>query len=160
MTGFNSVTLRGTFLNAPAVQETRNGFRLVEINLAVEEATKKDGQWGTKETVIPVTFFGEVMEDVATNYHAGDNVIVTGKVRSSASQSQDGREYYRLAISGTGIERISGVYGDNAGQQVQQVPVASAPAQYQHQQQMPSGLGRGQYAPRQSVQVNSNDVPF
>ena len=162
MNGFNVVTLRGEFINGPQVEETRNGFKLVEMNLAVTEPVMQDGKWGKRDTVIPVTFFGDTAEELRDRYHAGDLVIVTGKVRSTAAQTQNGREYYRLTISGTDVEQIFSPYEDRAAQRAS----AAAPPQQNYQpqtmnppvQQAPQGFQQ-RYNVQQGPQ-DPNDCPF
>ena len=122
MIGFNSVTLRGMISGHLDVNETKNGFKYLEVNVSIEENRMVDGKWTVAETIIPVTFFGETAEEIAGSCRAGDYLIMTGKVRSKMTQTQDGREFPRLSITCTSFEYVGSVRDE--------APPASAPQAY------------------------------
>lgn len=93
----NTVTLVGNLGKDPELKYTTNGKPMVNVTLAVSNPS-----WGDREpttTWANLVIFGRQAENVAASLSKGNNVIVTGTLRSYSYENEQG-----VRINGTQIQ--------------------------------------------------------
>lgn len=95
----NNVTVVGNVVRDPALKYTTSNLAILELSVAVNERVKKDGEYTNVPSFFDVTAFGDLAEQVASSIEKGDRVVVSGKLKQSSWETQEGQKRSKVGIT-------------------------------------------------------------
>ena len=101
MASENQVTIVGNLTRDPELRYTPNGAAVVKLGVAVSRRVKDEtsGQWKDADTsFFDVTAWRSLAENIAESLAQGNRVVVTGRLRMSSWETQDGEKRSRVEI--------------------------------------------------------------
>lgn len=140
----NRVNISGNLTRDPEVRATNSGTQVASFGIAVNDRRRNQqtGEWEDCPNFIDCTMFGNRAESVSRYLHKGSKVAISGKLRYSQWEAQDGSKRSKVGVVVEELEFMS---------QRQDAPQATA---YQRQ---PSAQA---YQQPQPVGIYEEDVPF
>lgn len=87
------ITLTGRLVTDPEIKFGASGMPIANLRVVTSGRRKTDAGWEDTDTTFwGVTAFRQLAENVAESLTKGDQVIVTGKVKSREWQDNDGNK--------------------------------------------------------------------
>ena len=144
----NEVILGGNLGSDPQLNYTQSGTAICKLTVATNKKWKdKDGNKKTDTQWHRVTVFGKRAETVSKFLEKGSFCLVTGEIRYSTFDKEDGTKQYMAEIVADDVEFVG--VKNSGGQQQQNNP----PPQNSYQQQQPQ---QNSYQAPQ----DDDDIPF
>ena len=145
MSSINHVTISGNIGGEPQQRSTQNGSIVLQFNVAVNERIKDpSGQWTDRANWGTRVMFGNRANATAQYLHKGTKVAISGKLRESRWQTQDGQNRSRLEIIVDEIEFMQPKQQDS----------------YQQQYQQPQPYQQPQMQPQPTPSLYDSNIPF
>lgn len=104
----NQVTLVGRLGKDPETRTTGSGMVVASLSVATTERKKEGDKWVEFAEWHKVTVFGRMAENVARYKKKGEQIAVTGRLKTDKWQDKDGNDRYTTAIIADNIEFIGG----------------------------------------------------
>jgi single-strand DNA-binding protein len=101
---FNKVVLLGNLTRDPDLKVTRNGIPVCEFGLAVNRTRSKDDAPDYFQVVV----WRELAEIVANYKKRGDGVLVEGRLRHDAWETEDGHKRSKVTVVAEQVQFLSG----------------------------------------------------
>ena len=118
-TNINVVVVSGNLTRDPETRQTTNSS-VTKFGLAVNERTKESGEWGERANFFNVTVWGAMGENVAKYLSKGSGCVVSGRLRWSKWETQDGETRQSVEIVAEQIQFMPKGSGGGGGGQPQQ----------------------------------------
>ncbi len=100
MADINCVTLTGRLTRDAELKYTQNGGAVVRFSLAVNRAKRNaDGSWGEDTSFFDCVYFGKGAEATNSYLTKGRMIAVSGELRQSRWEGQDGQARTRVEIT-------------------------------------------------------------
>ena len=98
--GLNSVAISGNIGSEPELRATNSGTQILSFSVAVNERVKNQqtGEWTDRANWVTCVIFGARAEKLANYLHKGDKVAVSGRLRYSSWETQDGQKRSKLEV--------------------------------------------------------------
>ena len=98
--GLNSVAISGNIGSEPELRATNSGTQILSFSVAVNERVKNQqtGEWTDRANWVTCVIFGTRAEKLANYLHKGDKVAVSGRLRYSSWETQDGQKRSKLEV--------------------------------------------------------------
>lgn len=95
-----TATIVGNCVAEPVTRYTKSGNAVVSFSVAVTQRRKNEsGQWEDGETSFyDVVVFDRLAENVAESLTKGRRVVVTGALRQSSWQTDDGQKRSKIEV--------------------------------------------------------------
>lgn len=97
----NRVEIQGGVTRDPTLRETKNGYHVCEVTLAVNgcryDAQKREQVVQT--TYVAVVFYGEWAE-IVSQRHRGDELYVIGEISQEVREKSDGKTETKTKVRG------------------------------------------------------------
>lgn len=102
----NNVVISGNLGADCEVSSTakKNGTPIVKFRLAVNDRIKKDGEWEDYANWVSVTMFGNYADAISDSLIKGTKVCVSGKLRYSEWENDEGEKRNKIEVIGDSIE--------------------------------------------------------
>lgn len=96
----NSVAISGNIGSEPELRATNSGTQILSLSVAVNERVKNQqtGEWTDRANWVTCVIFGTRSEKLANYLHKGDKVAVSGRLRYSSWETQDGQKRSKLEV--------------------------------------------------------------
>lgn len=96
----NSVAISGNIGSEPELRATNSGSQILSFSVAVNERVKNQqtGEWTDRANWVTCVIFGTRAEKLANYLHKGDKVAVSGRLRYSSWETQDGQRRSKLEV--------------------------------------------------------------
>lgn len=105
MASYNRVVLIGNVTREIELKYIPNGTAVTEVGLAVNDRTKRDGEWVDDTTFLDVKLWGRMAEVVSEYCEKGSPLFVEGKLRIE-SWEKDGKKFSKLRVVGERIQLL------------------------------------------------------
>lgn len=160
----NKVILMGRLTRNPEIRYSQNdsSMSVVRFTLAVDRRFKRDNE--ATADFISCVAFGKTAEFMSKYTSQGTKLCVEGRIQTGSYQRPDGQKVYTTDVvvenvefaesKGQGGGQQSQVQQNYGGQQYQQAPQYSAPAQ------QPYGQSQGYNAPMTPPMQSAADEGF
>lgn len=171
----NSVTVAGNLTRDCELKQTQSGTSILGFGIAVNERVKNNqtGEWGDRPNFFECVCFGKRAEGLAKVLSKGQKVAVSGHLRYSSWEANDGSKRSKVEIVVDDVDFMSqrnASQGQNGGSYA---PQRQQQGNYPNQQQnapqnayqQPAGGYQQQeyqqngYQPQQ-MDVYQDDIPF
>ncbi len=104
MAGFNKVVLMGNLTRDPELKFTPNGTPVCEFGLAVNRVRSKDD----KPDYFQAIAWRELGEIVANYKKKGDGILVEGRMRHDAWETEDGHKHSKVTVVAEQVQFLPG----------------------------------------------------
>ena len=96
----NSVAISGNIGSEPELRATNSGMQILSFSVAVNERVKNQqtGEWTDRANWVTCVVFGTRAEKLANYLNKGDKVAVSGRLRYSSWETQDGQKRSKLEV--------------------------------------------------------------
>lgn len=96
----NSVAISGNIGSEPELRATNSGTQILSFSVAVNERVKNQqtGEWTDRANWVTCVIFGTRAEKLVNYLHKGDKVAVSGRLRYSSWETQDGQRRSKLEV--------------------------------------------------------------
>jgi single-strand DNA-binding protein len=116
MAGFNRVVLMGNLTRDPELKVTQNGIPVCEFGVAVNRVRSKDDA----PDYFQVVAWRELAEIVANYKKKGDGVLVEGRLRHDAWETEDGHRRSKVSVVADQVQFLPG--RKNEGKNISEQP--------------------------------------
>jgi single-strand DNA-binding protein len=136
MASYNRVILVGNLTRDPELRYIPSGTAVSDIGLAVNDRTKKDGQWVEETTFVEVTLWARTAEIANEYLSKGSSVLIEGRLKLDSWENSEGQKRSKLRVVADRMQMLgSRGSGRESTSQVETSEVGSANA---NPQQPPS----------------------
>ena len=96
----NFVAASGNIGGEPTLRATSSGTQILNFSLAINDRVKdpQTGEWTDRANWVTCVIFGARAEKLANYLHKGDKVAVSGRLRYSSWETQDGQKRSKLEV--------------------------------------------------------------
>lgn len=100
----NHVTLAGNLTRDAELKVSPSGVSVLEVGIAVNDRIKRGEEWIDRPNFFDVIVFGKRAEGLASLLTRGLKVTITGKLRWSSWETQDGQKRSRVQVIAEHVE--------------------------------------------------------
>ena len=121
----NCVSISGNLTRDPELRATAGGTEVLQFGVAVNERVKnpQTGEWEDRPNFVDCVMFGKRAASVSRFLSKGSKVAVSGRLRYSSWETQDGSKRSKLEVVADEIEFMSqGNQPNHQRQTATQVP--------------------------------------
>lgn len=94
----NFSTFAGNLTEDPKYRITDTGISISRFTLAVSNSyTNKEGETVNKPLYLPVVSFGDIAENISTNFFKGDPISISGRLQNEVSEN--GNSFISLILT-------------------------------------------------------------
>ncbi|ANE21946.1 hypothetical protein AAY81_00805 [Denitrobacterium detoxificans] len=114
----NSVIISGNIGREPELRISASGNAVMRFSVAVNDRVKnpQTGEWGDRANWVGVVMFGQRAQSLRPYLSKGSKVAISGRLRYSAWETQDGGKQSRLEVVADALELMSRSKAANAPQ--------------------------------------------
>lgn len=142
MEGINIVCVSGNLTRAPETRQLQGGNSVTNMRIAVNERTKRGGDWVDKANFFDVTVWGAQGEVCSQYLDRGSGVVIQGRLSWREWEAKDGTKRQTVEIVADRV-RFMGGPSDNGGRSGGRSDAEAAPAM-----------------PRTDPTQDDDDIPF
>ena len=124
----NLVVLAGNLTRDAALRVTPSGVSVLEVGIAANDRIKRGEEWIDRPNFFDVIVFGKRAEGLASLLTRGLKVTITGKLRWSSWETQDGQKRSRVQVIAEHVEFMGRLADTTAADQPASTPEHSPPA--------------------------------
>ena len=116
----NNLSLIGRLTKDPELRYTNSGIAVCRFTLAVDKVLSKDKKMEAENKGQPtadfigITAFGKTGELVSSYITKGQQLAVTGRIRTSSYDDKDGKRVFRTDVIADRVYFISNSNGNNS----------------------------------------------
>ena len=107
MASFNKVLLMGNLTRDPDLKALPSGSTVCDLGLAVNEKTKKDGEWVEEVSFFDITVWGKQGENCAEYLSKGRPVFIEGRLKLDTWE-QEGQKRSKLKVVANNVQFLGG----------------------------------------------------
>nr|AHF24270.1 single-strand binding protein [uncultured bacterium Contig1770] len=114
----NSVIISGNIGREPELRISASGNAVMRFSVAVNDRVKnpQTGEWEDRPNWVGVVMFGQRAQSLRPYLSKGSKVAISGRLRYSAWETQDGGKQSRLEVVADALELMSRSKASNAPQ--------------------------------------------
>lgn len=124
----NLAVLAGNLTRDAELKVSPSGVSVLEVGIAVNDRIKRGEEWIDRPNFFDVIVFGKRAEGLASLLTRGLKVTITGKLRWSSWETQDGQKRSRVQVIAEHVEFMGRLAGATAADQPASTPEHSPPA--------------------------------
>lgn len=117
MTDLNEVCITGTLVREPVLRRTKTEDDMCALQVCVNRPEPSKSH-----DYLDVVFWEDIARDVANTYHAGDRILLKGRLRKNVYTGMDGRKHATTQIIAAHVESAEEEYPEIMAESVA-VPV-------------------------------------
>jgi single-strand DNA-binding protein len=107
MASYNRVVLLGNLTRDPELRYLQSGMAVVDLGLAVNDRRKNaTGEWIEEATFVDITLWGRTAEIAGEYLSKGSPVLIEGRLKLDAWETQDGQKRSKLKVVGERMQLL------------------------------------------------------